>query len=335
MKHGGDISRAMAEFGDGPGQAWLDLSTGIAPEPYPLPEIPYSVWQQLPQHGDYAGLLKAARSAYSAAEDCPIIAAPGTQLLIQLLPLLRPDADVRVLGPTYSEHAICWRRTARQVSTVASIEALHDADVAIVTNPNNPDGRVLAPEVLCELAARLADRGRLLIVDEAFADVDPGISCVPHAGRPGLLILRSFGKFFGLAGVRLGFALGVDKEISALDQLLGPWAVPGPALFVGEQALRDSHWATAARRRYQEQSQQLDVVLSNFGFELVGGTSLFRLFAHEQAATLHRQLAHAGILTRVFESEPTWMRFGLPGKPENFRRLEQCLQRVQRPAAAK
>ncbi len=335
MKHGGDISRAMAEFGDGPGEAWLDLSTGIAPEPYPLPDISSAAWQQLPQAGDYARLLKAARSAYGATDDCPIVAAPGTQLLIQLLPLLRPNTDVRVLGPTYSEHAICWQRTARQVSMVESIEAIAGADVAIVTNPNNPDGRILAPEVLCKLAARLADRGGQLIVDEAFADVDPGISCVPYAGRPGLLILRSFGKFFGLAGVRLGFALGSDKEISALDQLLGPWAVPGPALVVGERALRDSHWATAAQQRYQEQSQQLDRLLSDFGFELVGGTSLFRLFAHDHASTIHRQLAGAGILTRVFENEPTWMRFGLPGQPENLRRLEQCLQQVLRPAAAK
>ncbi|MEM8973705.1 MAG: threonine-phosphate decarboxylase CobD [Pseudomonadota bacterium] len=335
MKHGGDISRAMAEFGDGPGKAWLDLSTGIAPEPYPLPDIPSAVWQQLPQAGDYARLLEAAKSAYGASDTCPIVAAPGTQLLIQLLPLLRPDADVRVLGPTYSEHAISWQRTARQVSVVVSIEALSGADVAIVTNPNNPDGRIIAPEGLHALAAQLADRGGLLIVDEAFADVDPTISAVPNAGQPGLVILRSFGKFFGLAGVRLGFALGDSKEISALEQLLGPWAVPGPALVIGVQALGDSNWSAVARRRYQEQSQKLDTLLSSFGLELVGGTSLFRLFAHKHAATVHRQLARAGILTRVFENEPTRMRFGLPGSAENFRRLEQCLQSALRPTAAK
>ena len=335
MKHGGDISQAVADFGDGAGRTWLDLSTGIAPEPYPLPEVPGAAWQQLPQKGAVDRLLGVARSAYGATPDCPIVAAPGTQLLIQLLPLLRPGAEVRILGPTYSEHAICWKRTARQVTIVTALENLEAADVAIITNPNNPDGRIAAPGTLQSLAEQMAKRDGLLIVDEAFADVMPAVSIVPRTGMPGLLVLRSFGKFFGLAGLRLGFALGTTKDIAALEKLIGPWAVPGPALTIGTQALGDVEWATAARGRYREQAQQLDALLLNFGFELVGGTSLYRLFKHDRAAAIHASLARAGILTRIFDNDPTWMRFGLPGCTQNLERLAQSLQLAFSPTVAK
>lgn len=335
MKHGGDTSLAAARFGNDADERWLDLSTGIAPEPYPIPKLASAAWQQLPQTGDLDRLLSAARSAYRASQESPIIAAPGTQLLIQLLPLLRPGADVRILGPTYSEHAICWRRTAKQVTLVRSIEQLRDCDVAILTNPNNPDGRIVAPGTLQSLAEQMAKRDGLLIVDEAFADVMPAASIVPRTGMPGLLVLRSFGKFYGLAGLRLGFALGTAKDIAALGDLLGPWAVPGPALVIGAQALGDDAWALAARRRYMEQSQQLDALLFNFGFELLGGTSLYRLFHHDRAAAIHQSLADAGILTRIFETEPTWMRFGLPGHADNLERLAQGLRRALSPVAAK
>ena len=335
MKHGGDISLAASQFGDGRGEAWLDLSTGIAPDPYPLPEISGDAWQQLPQKGELDRLLVAARSAYGGTTDCPIVAAPGTQLLIQLLPLLRPNADVRVLGPTYSEHAICWTRTAKQVTTVTALHELEAADVAIITNPNNPDGRIVPPGSLQSMAEQMARRDGLLIVDEAFADLIPATSIVPRAGMPGLLVLRSFGKFYGLAGVRLGFALGMEKDIAALNALMGPWAVPGPALTIGISALSDDVWAKAARQRYREQAQQLDALLFNFGFDLVGGTDLFRLFRHDHAQEIHRKLAGDGILTRIFEAEPTWIRLGLPGDENQLLRLANSLQAALAPVAAK
>ncbi len=335
MKHGGDISLAAAQFGEGADRRWLDLSTGIAPEPFPLPDFPTDAWQRLPQQGDMDQLLSVARSAYGAAPDSPIVAAPGTQLLIQLLPLIRPGAHVSILGPTYSEHQICWWRTAASVSVDTETESLDAADVAIVTNPNNPDGGIVPPGALHSLAEQLAKRDGLLIVDEAFADVVPATSIAPIAGMPGLLVLRSFGKFYGLAGVRLGFALGTDKDIAALATLLGPWAVPGPALAIGARALGDDEWAEAARLRYCEQAQRLDATLLSFGFELVGGTTLFRLVKHDRAAAIHAELARAGILTRVFDNEPKWIRFGLPGSAANLKRLELGLQSVLSPASAK
>ena len=335
MKHGGDISLAASEFGDGRDEAWLDLSTGIAPDPYPLPDISSDAWQKLPQRGELDRLLVAARSAYGGPSGCPIVAAPGTQLLIQLLPLLRPNAAVRVLGPTYSEHAICWERTAKQVSTVARLDALETADVAIITNPNNPDGRIVPPGSLQSLTEQMARRDGLLIVDEAFADLMPAMSIAPRAGMPGLLVLRSFGKFYGLAGVRLGFALGMEKDIVALDALMGPWAVPGPALSIGMCALADEAWAKAARQRYRAQAQQLDALLFNFGFDLIGGTDLFRLFSHDHAQEIHRKLAADGILTRIFEAEPTWIRLGLPGDEHHLLRLANSLKAILAPAAAK
>lgn len=324
MKHGGDISLAAAAYARS-ADGWLDLSTGIAPDLYPLPDISAAAWQQLPQQAALDRLLEIARTAYGAPPDAAIAAAPGTQLLIQLLPLLRPGTTVRILGPTYSEHAICWQRTADAVATVTQLRDLADTDVAVVTNPNNPDGRVIAARDLVDLAADLAARGGLLIVDEAFADVAPDVSVATQAGTPGLLILRSFGKFYGLAGLRLGFALGCAGDIDALAGLLGPWAVPGPALEIATAALADTAWADTARQSYRNQADALDEVLTANGFDVLGGTTLFRLARHADAAAMHDRLARAGILTRRFANHPDWLRFGLPGEPANLARLGAAL----------
>ncbi|MGO4724471.1 MULTISPECIES: threonine-phosphate decarboxylase CobD [unclassified Inquilinus] len=324
VPHGGDLAAAEARWGV-PARGWLDLSTGINPVPYPIPAIDPAAWHRLPQHDRLRQLLAAARDAYGAPDTAPVVAAPGTQILIQLLPRLRPGARVAILGPTYGEHAACWAAEGADVTAVDSLDAAAAADVVVLVNPNNPDGRIVPSDRLLALADGLAARGGLLVVDEAFAEVAPQASVAAEAGRPGLLILRSFGKFFGLAGARLGFALGAVAEIDRLARLLGPWAVPGPAIEIGIAALSDRAWQGAARARLSADAAKLTATLEARGLRDRGGTDLFRLAGHPDAAGVWNRLGRAGILVRPFPDRPTLLRFGLPADAAGFERLAAAL----------
>ncbi len=327
MKHGGDISLARMQFG-ATREDWLDLSTGIAPWPYPLPRLAPEVWQRLPQANDLEHLLAVARRCYGVADAATVIAAPGTQILIQLLPfMVAGPTRVRILGPTYSEHAASWRCTVPDTREVCALDELADADVIVITNPNNPDGRRLAPEDILALTSGAGAGNRLIIVDEAFADVLPEVSLAAHAGSDSIIILRSFGKFFGLAGLRLGFAIGSAGNMRVLERLLGPWAVSGPACTAGTTALGDTRWIATARRQYADHARRLDALLAARGLTVIGGTSLFRLASHQSAPNIHSELAQNGILTRRFDDHPTWLRFGLPGSDAAFARLDAALVR--------
>ncbi|NQX79386.1 MAG: threonine-phosphate decarboxylase [Hyphomicrobiaceae bacterium] len=325
MRHGGDLSQVSVAHNTIE-QNWLDLSTGIAPVPYPLPTVPLSDWQRLPQDNSMEELIASARHAYKVPYSASIIAAPGTQILIQLLPILHPDVQqVRILGPTYNEHAICWGRSVKNTQTVVDLQDLRKADVRVITNPNNPDGRVVDLKILKELAEQSYRESQLMIVDEAFADITPEVSIVPHCGDSGLIVLRSFGKFYGLAGLRLGFAIGAVDIIKRLGAAIGPWAISGPACYIAKQALYDDNWARKARLDYKKQATRLDTILIKYGIEIIGGTSLFRLGQFERAAHLHNALAKQGIWTRKFCQNPCWLRFGLPGHASNFIRFETAL----------
>jgi cobalamin biosynthetic protein CobC len=324
VPHGGDLAAAEARWGR-PAKGWLDLSTGINPMPYPIPAIAPAAWHRLPQHDRLRRLLETARTCYDAPADAPIVAAPGTQILIQLLPRLRLGARVAILGPTYGEHAACWAAEGAAVTAARSLEEAAAAEVVVLVNPNNPDGRLIGSERLLALADDLAARGGLLVVDEAFAEVTPDASVAPEAGRPGLIILRSFGKFFGLAGIRLGFALGAAAEIDRLTRALGPWAVPGPAIEIGIAALSDRGWQDETRGRLLVAAKRLTDLLLAHGFADRNGTDLFRLVEHPQAAKVWDCLGRAGILVRPFPDRPALLRFGLPGDEDGFAWLAAAL----------
>lgn len=323
MKHGGDLSFVTRQVGLSP---WLDLSTGISPAPYPFQPLPAECWSRLPQAARLEALLAAARKAYGASEHAPILAAPGTQLLIQLLPVVRRAKRVAIVGPTYSEHGLCWARYGADIVSIPDLDAPSDCNAVVAVNPNNPDGRAWSRANVLACADVMAERGGLLIVDESFADIRPDISVAPHADHPGLVVLRSFGKFFGLAGLRLGFVLGSASFVERLDNLIGPWAVSGPAIEIGAQALADSAWIASARERYKQLAGRLDGILQDAGLTVVGGTDLYRLVSHTHAARIHAALLSHGILTRAFDYDPTWLRFGLPATAHEFERLSGALQ---------
>lgn len=324
--HGGDLAAARAEYG-GMAEDWIDLSTGINPWPYPLPALPEEAWTRLPQADAEERLLQAARSAYSLPGSTALTAAPGTQAIIQVLPTLLSPRQVAVVGPTYGEHAPAWRNAGHTVLEV--LEPVADADVLVLCSPNNPDGRLADPALL-----NWAGPNRLLVVDEAFADVAPSASFASHTGRAGLLILRSFGKFFGLAGLRLGFAAGDPVLTQRLAERLGPWAVSGPALAIGATALADHAWQEQTRTKLAQSAARLDSMLAQAGLVAEGGTALFRLVRTPgPAAEWHDRFARAHIWTRPFPKHPQWLRFGLPGSHPQWERVCAALHGCTAPAA--
>lgn len=323
--HGGDITVAEAHFGR-PVNGWLDLSTGINPTPYSDLALSTEALSDLPTAGSLTVLLQAARDAYGLADGASLCAAPGTQALLQVLPeIIVPKGPVAVLSPTYSEHAHLWRVNGYPVMEVGDLDSVGNAAVVVVVNPNNPDGRLYDVTRLEALRSRLAASGGLLVVDEAFADVTPEISMASRAGADGLLILRSFGKFFGLAGLRLGFAVGNEMLIDFLAARLGPWAVSGPAIEIGTRALRDFDWIDQTRIALVAARTRLDAVLKSSGLKIIGGTDLYRLAKAKDTKARYEQLGRAGILVRRFDEHPDWLRFGLPGDDAAFERLSEAL----------
>lgn len=325
MQHGGDLGEARRLFGTE--HAWLDLSTGINPHPWPIrtETLTVSDWTRLPSADDRDALLAAARRAYAAPRDVTIVAAPGTQALIQWLPHVAPPGGVAILAPTYGEHAASWRDAGRAVIAVSDPDQVPATTAhLVVVNPNNPDGRIVGIADLRAAAERCAQRGGWLVIDESFADVTPGASAIGHTGDLPVLVLRSFGKFFGLAGLRLGFALGPAAVVDRLARALGPWAVPTPALAIGRAALGDCAWAEAMRVQLEEEARALDAILARGGGEIVGGTSLFRLVRRPRAADLHRGLAMRGIWVRAFDWAPDLLRVGLPADRPAFDRVAEA-----------
>ncbi|TWA81263.1 L-threonine O-3-phosphate decarboxylase [Azospirillum brasilense] len=323
--HGGDLDAARAAFPGAP-EPWLDLSTGINPWPYPLPPISAEAWARLPGRAAETALREAAAAFYGAPSPDRVLAAGGSQALIQILPRLRRPGAVVVLGPTYAEHAAGWVKAGHRVTEVETLDACDGADVVVIVNPNNPDGRIVPPERLLALAERQAARGGWLVVDEAFAEVAPECSVASVAGRPGLVILRSFGKFFGLAGVRLGFLLGEPALLRDARAAVGPWAVSGPALAVATAALSDAEWIAATRRCLADAAARFDEWLVDAGLRVAGGTPLFRLIDDPRAAGLYNALGQAGILVRRFDHRPEWLRVGLPADGAAEGRVKVALE---------
>lgn len=318
--HGGDLATARALFPEAP-QPWVDLSTGINPIPYPLPALPLSLWTRLPGADDEAALIDAARKAYRVPAHAEIVAAPGTQILIELLPCLSPSGPVAIHGPTYAEHGHAWRKAGYAVGeTAAPSEA---AATIVVVNPNNPDGRVLSQAELTSFAAHCVAKGGMLVVDEAFADFTPEGSIVSDL-PDGTIVLRSFGKTYGLAGLRLGFAIGASDLMAKLKAALGPWSVAGPALHVGALALSDADWLAETGRERARDAARLDALLAPHG-QIVGGTTLFRLLETPRAASLFARLGWHGIYVRRFQNAPDRLRFGLPGDEASWSRLRAAL----------
>lgn len=323
--HGGDLREADRLFPGAP-RPWIDLSTGINPVPYPLPAIPPEAFARLPAPAEVAELEAIAAAAYGAPDPRAVVAAPGTQALIELLPRLRRPGRAAVVGPTYAEHAQAWRKAGHAVAQTNALEPARDVDVMVVVNPNNPDGRRWPKAGLREAAELLARGGGWLVVDEAFADLEDDVDSLAPALPESAIVLRSFGKTYGLAGLRLGFAVASRGVADALRRALGPWAVSGPAIAIGKAALADRGWKAAAAAARAADARRLDALMAGVADRVVGGTRLFRLYELAGAPALFRHLGGSGIWTRRFQDDPSRLRLGLPASPSAWRRLEAALQ---------
>lgn len=319
LEHGGRLRIAARRYGI-PLTDWLDLSTGINPNGYPVPPLPTEAWTRLPEDAD--GLEVAATRYYGSTALLPVA---GSQAAIQALPTLIAGARVTVLAPTYAEHPHAWR--ARRVHGCAAADidaALAATDVLVLANPNNPTGECFAPGQLLDWHRRLAARGGWLIVDEAFIDLTPQLSLTPYAGRPHLVVLRSLGKFFGLAGARVGFVFAEAALRDALAEHLGPWTISGPARHAARAALADEAWQATARARLAQDGERLAALLHAGGLGEPRGTGLFQWVVTARAAQLGDALARQGILVRLFD-DPASLRFGLPGSERAWQRLADAL----------
>jgi cobalamin biosynthetic protein CobC len=326
LEHGGRLREAAQRWGI-PLADWLDLSTGIAPQGYPVPAPSAHSWRCLPEDGD--GLEDAAAAYYGTTR---LLALPGSQAAIMALPRLRPEsATVAVLTPSYGEYAAAWRAADHVVRLFLPAEleaAAESCDVVMLGNPNNPTGGRFARTRLLQAARTLQARGGKLVVDEAFADADGGESLAPLAGgpeAPNVVVLRSLGKFFGMAGARVGFAIARSAVLERLADAVGPWAVAHPAREAARAALRDAVWQKMQLERLHDGSERLAQLLDAAGLVPSGGTALFRYVLTPCAAQVAAALARQGILVRRFE-EPSALRFGLPGTEADWERLAAALR---------
>lgn len=329
LMHGGDLAEASRCWGHAP-QAWLDLSTGVAPWAYPVAAVPAAAWHRLPGAGD--SLLQAAQRYYGTPRLLPVA---GSLAAIRALPRVvtrwKPQARVIVAPLSFNEHAAAWSRAGHAVRAVpwaAFDAAIDDADVAIVCQPNNPTGDDTAPAQLLDWSRRLAARGGWLVVDEAFVDTRPERSVIASAGEPGLVVLRSLGKFFGLAGARVGFMAARAMLLDLLADELGPWSVSGPAQVAAEAALADEAWQVAQRQRLCDGAGRLAALCAAAGLS-VRCTDYFVWTDAPRAQALHDGLAARAIWTRRFEvAHQVSLRIGLPGDEAAWTQFETALQVV-------
>ena len=389
LHHGGRLREAAARYGI-PLEQWLDLSTGINPQGWPVPAVPAAAWSRLPEDED--GLEAAARAYYDADHLLPVA---GSQAAILALPRLRPPSRVRILSPTYAEHSAAWQSAGHEVTAVTAAglvrtgtlapspivghssaarfaglvrtgalahspqagegwgegdgsgsptatlgdgtampggdtvqdfadDALTACDVLVVINPNNPTGVRFSPERLLDWHDRLAARGGWLVVDEAFMDVTPEDSLCPFTARPGLIVLRSLGKFFGLAGARLGFVAAHPTLLAALRHRLGPWTVNAPTRWAARLALTDGDWQAQARPRLTAAGERLRDLLTRHDLTPAGGCALFQWVLTPTAPRLQQDLARQGILTRLFH-QPASLHPGLTGGYGDWASLHPAL----------
>ncbi|MGB2247822.1 MAG: threonine-phosphate decarboxylase CobD [Alcanivorax sediminis] len=323
-QHGGRLNVAVRRWGI-PRHDWLDLSTGISPWSWPVPPVPEAVWQRLPEEDD--GLMTRCRSVFSLPEEVGCLPVPGSQMALQNLPRLRSPCRVGVPAPGYAEHALAWSRYGHQVVALAESEvdaALDSLDVLVCINPNNPTGTLIAAETLLRWHDQLSRRGGWLVVDEAFLDASEGASVAAHCNRRGLLVLRSLGKFYGLAGLRAGLLLGQPALCEQMHELLGPWAISHPARYLMGAALADKDWQQMQKARLRQARQRLTVLLAEAGMPPLGVCDLFAWCPLPEASRRMAILARQGILVREF-MQPAALRIGLPASEDDWQRLSHAL----------
>ena len=321
LENGGQLNTVARKFNLSVNEC-VDLSTGINPNGWPVPTLPPTVYNRLPEDDD--GLVSAARKYYQADNILPVA---GSQAAIQCLPMLRSACRVGIIDPAYEEHAYCWKKSGHDVRLLADKdinESIDQIDVLLIINPNNPTGVKFSVEQLMDWHTRLKKRNGWLIVDEAFMDSSECSSILKYSIQSGLIVLRSLGKFFGLAGLRVGFVFAEQDLLTKLSQILGPWTLSNPSRFIASQALLDKQWQQNTRLSLEQQSKRLAQLMTEYNLKPDGGTHLFHWVRHEKAHEIFEHLAAQGVFVRYFESTSS-LRFGLPKNETQWNKLQSAL----------
>ena len=309
--HGGGLDVAISKYG-GTREQWIDLSTGINPSSYTIPKIPKHFWNSLPDSKAQKELLIQAGEFWDVPNNSDIMAASGVSQLIAVLPNLLPVNRVRIISPTYNEHAAAFRSNGWEVGDAGNVQ--------VIVNPNNPDGHYHS------ISEEDTKNFELNIIDESFCDISPDKSLIHLAKQNNVIILKGLGKFWGLAGLRLGFAIASPKLIETIISHVGPWSISGPAQFIGKAALSDNNWIHNTRIRLKKDSVRLDKLISSNNIKPIGGTDLFRLYKTTNAQKIHDKLAQNFIWSRVFPYSENWLRLGIPGDQSAWERLAKALE---------
>ncbi|WP_184719587.1 threonine-phosphate decarboxylase [Caulobacter sp.] len=317
FRHGGRLHEAMAAWPDAP-WPWLDLSTGINPDPWPGPRASAKALTRLPDPRDLARLEAVAAKAFGVADPARVVAVAGAEAGLRLLVGFL-GGQAALVSPIYGGHTEAWGDRGMAVPAPDL-----EADILVLVNPNNPDGRRIERDALEALARTRSAAGRWTVVDESFGEVAPALS-VADLEIERLIVLRSFGKFYGLPGARLGFLI-LNKDMAAKVRLmLGDWPLSADALALGLGAYADVTWRAATQASLASQAQALDGLLAEAGLTVLGGCDLFRWVEVADAHDLFSRLCARGVLTRPFADLPSRLRFGLPSG-KDFNRVREALQ---------
>ena len=317
IQHGGDIDLAIKKYG-GERKNWIDLSTGINRTSYPWQESVNVHLRDLPGSKLLMSLEETASRAYKIAVGTDTVASSGAQQIINLLPLyLKKYNSVAILGPTYNEYESAFKSSNVRTKMVSEISDLYCSDIAIIVNPNNPTGKEIAEEALDELSKKV----RILIIDESFKM----FSSRKIQKLDNVIQINSLGKFFGLAGLRLGFVSGPSDFIKSVRNMLGPWPISSLAAEIGLVALNDKIWISEMEKILLAASNALHEVCNSKNWKLVGKTNLFHTYAISNCLEVEEQFAAHGIWVRTFDYSETWVRLGIPTSECELTRVKQAL----------
>lgn len=307
IKHGGNIDKAISIYG-GKVNDWIDLSTGINPDCYPIPKFSNTDWRNLPTLTEIEKLESLIKSEFNTFSS--VMLTPGSQIAISLLPTLLKKQIVGIIEPTYSDYFESFENAGFKVCSCSNIQELLKSKIAIIVNPNNPDGKNYDIKDLLLLSEKV----NLLIVDESFIEASNTSSIISYIKQKtnNIIVIKSFGKLYGLAGLRLGFVFSGEGFISKFKKIFSFWPVSKVSIKIASRAIKDKKWMINTQIKLKKKTIILDEIMKSINFKLIGGTNLFRLYSTPNSISSHRFLAKKFIWSRIFSYSRKWLRLGIP-----------------------
>lgn len=329
--HGGDVYAASRELGCGV-ERIVDFSASINPLG-PSPRVWRALshaHEALKHYPDPTCLdLRTALASLWGCSVGHIIVGNGSTELIHLLPTSLGLRHLLIVGPTFSEYAASMVRMKRRITTVYAerregyrppIERIASLlgrkpprhggiDSVVLCNPNSPTGQACDAAAVMRLARMAQRRKVLFIVDEAFVDYCPERSVLPLSSNvPNVIVLRSLTKFFGLPGLRVGYAVAARSLVERMERHLPPWSVNALGQLAGLAALRDEHHATRSLLYMKGERKRFLAKLTTLrGFVAFPSEANFLMLELPpgcSAARTAAQLRRKGLLVRDGSSIP-------------------------------